>query len=239
MRVSEQVDPDPGRTVEPDATARVGAGWPPPAGRHQPKRRRWPWVAGIAAGVVVLAVIASGALLASRTVQVFSRPDVGLCIRPVSGDEQAGMVDCGDPGALGRIIAVDRNADSPTVAQPDCPDQTDAFVDFGHREVACVEALKPPHPGEAGKGGGILRAGDCVRANPGQGPALVEVPCAGEYAGRVTGRSQDPASCPQGTVETAKLTATVRPVLCIGNGPGVFARGDCVVERPPVGLEEV
>jgi hypothetical protein len=112
-----------------------------------------------------------------------------------------------------------------TFGNPDCPDDTDFFTLISLRRVGCFRNLGLPHPGDAGAGGGILRAGDCVDAGFIAGS---EVPCRSrEVFAHVTRRVSAVGDCPSPTIEYAKLVATTRRIACLA-GPGVIRPGDCL-----------
>ena len=107
---------------------------------------------------------------------------------------------------------------------PSCPAETDEFISLGPGRTACVRSAKGPHPGDAGKGGGILRAGDCVALRGG------ERACSSKgWYGRVTGVAASVRKCPAGTIEALNLGQWA--VVCLGRGGQVVSTGDCVV-RP-------
>ncbi|GAA3062145.1 hypothetical protein GCM10020000_51780 [Streptomyces olivoverticillatus] len=102
----------------------------------------------------------------------------------------------------------------PQSGGPRCPDETDfvlhiTAVDAGTSErdsppegYACMRNLRPPHPGDPGRGGGPLTvAGDCVRTE--RHGVVKEVACDGtgahapEYRVEVAARTRD--DCPPDT----------------------------------------
>ena len=100
---------------------------------------------------------------------------------------------------------------------------------------ACVRRLEGDHPGDAGKGGGVVRDGDCwSESAPG------EVACAsGGWTARVVGRAVDKTQCPAGrTFDVGKLSQpSARPVLCFGRGGRVLGTGDCLAHPKHRGRE--
>ncbi|WP_249374974.1 hypothetical protein [Streptomyces sp. I05A-00742] len=121
-------------------------------------------------------------------------------------------VDCAGARAAARVLA---RWNGPQASGPRCPSLTDfvlhlSAVDTGSSEeesapegYACMRNLRPPHPGDPGRGGGPLTVvGDCVRttARPG---VVKETACDGsrpeapEY--EVTHEAATRAGCPAGT----------------------------------------
>ncbi|MBG0815053.1 hypothetical protein [Planomonospora sp. ID82291] len=90
--------------------------------------------------------------------------------------------------------------------------------------TACVRDLRGPRAGEPGRGGGVLRAGDCLALRGG------ELPCSARgWYGRVLAVVGAEETCPDGALDA--LAVGGREVACLGEGGGVLAVGDCVV-RP-------
>jgi hypothetical protein len=111
----------------------------------------------------------------------------------------------------------------------------DAVTEYG-----CLRRLTPPHPGEPGRGGGVLRAGDCV-SDPDAGPPGQEAACgsAGDWA-TVAATAVNRAHCDPPAVDfLTRPTNSSRPVLCLARGPGVMTRGDCVTDQSVTELLEV
>ncbi|MFF5206740.1 hypothetical protein [Streptosporangium sp. NPDC000396] len=96
--------------------------------------------------------------------------------------------------------------------------------DFGAGRTACVRDLDPPHPGDPGEGGGVLRAGDCVALGGNERPCSEE----GWY-GRALAVVERAGQCPRRTLDA--FTVGPRVVACLGEGGRVLAVGDCVT-RP-------
>ncbi|GAA3577597.1 hypothetical protein GCM10022419_068580 [Nonomuraea rosea] len=104
-----------------------------------------------------------------------------------------------------------------------CPDDTDDVLRIGPGRTACVRNFLDPHPGAPGGGGGLLRPGDCV-ALDGR-----EQPCArAGWYGRAAALAPAAASCPAGTLDTLRRSAS--EVICLGAGGQVLDRGACVAE---------
>lgn len=153
--------------------------------------------------------------------------EVGDCLGPDPKNAELFIPrDCDDPQATVSLIATD-SAIIP--AQSECPVGTDALVEarqglvsdneiVGLPEVWCLRNIAPPHPGDAGMGGGQLLAGDCF--DIGGSGDIAEVPCdsggaaGGEYRllEPVEGAASD---CPPGTTDPIELSAAFPPqVLC-------------------------
>ncbi len=177
-----------------------------------------PQIAGITAGVVIALVVGLGAVVASGREAAPSAPAPlawadGACVRRTG--TAVGLVLCDQ--ATGRVSRI-------TARPPHCPSDTDEFVSLGSGRTACVRNVGGRHPGDAGNGGGVLRAGDCVAMRGG------ERPCAeGNWYGRVTGVTETARQCPLGTIEALPLKGG--QVACLGKDGRVVAAGDCV-ERP-------
>ncbi|MBB4892268.1 hypothetical protein FHS39_001279 [Streptomyces olivoverticillatus] len=120
-------------------------------------------------------------------------------------------VDCASLQAAAGVLA---RYYGPQSGGPRCPDETDfvlhiTAVDAGTSErdsppegYACMRNLRPPHPGDPGRGGGPLTvAGDCVRTE--RHGVVKEVACDGtgahapEYRVEVAARTRD--DCPPDT----------------------------------------
>ncbi|MEU6788407.1 hypothetical protein ABZ912_55255 [Nonomuraea angiospora] len=69
-----------------------------------------------------------------------------------------------------------------------CPRDSDGWLDApGGPQTACVRNRVGPHPGDPGKGGGVLQVGDCTLVEDGVG-GLKKTPCKGGKAwGKVVG----------------------------------------------------
>jgi hypothetical protein len=124
------------------------------------------------------------------------------------------------------ILSVDKNSGSTFLSLEggvNCPEDTDSFKLLNASlQTACLRNLHPPHPGDVGEGGGVLRRGDCIKSGS-------EVACATpDVYATVTDRVADPTRCPDGTLEFVKLSSAARPIACLDNGRGVVGPGDCV-----------
>ncbi|MDQ1365805.1 MAG: hypothetical protein QOE57_1847 [Acidimicrobiaceae bacterium] len=148
----------------------------------------------------------------------------GDCVRILPNKALKGT-SCTSSAATSIILSVDKNTASifhSLDGSVDCPEDTDSFELLNSLQTACLRNLHPPHPGDVGEGGGILRKGDCINT-------AKEIACRtpGIYA-TVTERVAATSECPPATLEFVKLTSAVRPIACLDNGPGVISPGDCV-----------
>lgn len=104
-----------------------------------------------------------------------------------------------------------------------CPDDTDDVVRISAGRTACTRNVLAPHPGAPGRGGGVLRAGDCVALDGRERPCTTP----GWY-GRAVAVVRDAASCPAGTLDVLEAGGAV---ACLGKGGQVLSAGSCVA-RP-------
>jgi hypothetical protein len=203
---------------------------PQPGGGPSPGPRARLRIALIRIGLAMALSAAAGLAVSALDGSAEQTWAVGHCARPAAAVNRNGPAyepaGCGDPHATGRIIKVINSGTF--FNEPNCPDQTDLIVSVGLGETACLRNLRPPHPGDPGQGGGVLRVGDCI-GDPGMG-AVSEVPCrGGQWYGKVVGRGKTAAGCPAAqTMETAELDDSPRPVLCLGQGGDVVGPGDCI-----------
>jgi hypothetical protein len=188
--------------------------------------RKRAWLKVLLAGVLLVAVVPASALILHRS----SGPHVGACVAHGEGDEMK-SADCGSSEAFGRIIKLYRHKVI-GFDELDCPADTDRFGRFGRTEsglsdmVGCIRNLAPPHPGDPGSGGGILRAGDCI-----DGPILLkEVACSVEASGHLVGLVATASNCPPSTLDLITRNTGPRPVLCLDSGKDVLAPGDCIAD---------
>jgi hypothetical protein len=164
--------------------------------------------------------------------------------RPLEGcavvsSQRATRVACSAPQAQARVLAT--TAFDGSGARP-CPLPTDDIVPMvdAVTEYGCLRRLKPPHPGEPGRGGGVLRVGDCV-VDPDTGAPGREAPCgsAKDWA-TVAAITVNPARCARSAVDfVTRPTDSSRPIVCLARGPGVMTRGDCVTDQSVTQLLEV
>ncbi|MFG2076682.1 hypothetical protein [Nonomuraea maritima] len=122
-------------------------------------------------------------------------------------------------GGESRVVAL-----APDPPRPgDCPVDTDNVLRVGANRTACVRNFLDPHPGVPGGGGGLLRAGDCVRLD-GREQACDRPGWYGKVIA-ITGRV---SACPSRTLDTLSDDSRV---VCLGPGGQVLERGACVA-RP-------
>ncbi|RJL33370.1 LppU/SCO3897 family protein [Bailinhaonella thermotolerans] len=167
-----------------------------------------------------------------------SRWAVGACVRPEAvgtappsspavpqTDQDFLLAHCSDPQATGRVTSM--LDESEPLTEPACPEDTDEAIMVGAEETACVRNLREPHPGDPGRGGGVLRAGDCV-ADPNESLGG-ERPCGDSgWYGKVVGRAEKASECPDGTQETLRMRGSPRPIVCLGDEGEVVSKGDCI-----------
>lgn len=157
-------------------------------------------------------------------VEIQELSEVGDCLGPDPEDANRFIPqDCDGPNATVEILAMES-----TVPEPECPPGTDAMIDarqgsvfegsiMGLPEAWCLRNLEPPHPGDAGMGGGQLLAGDCfyVAATS----EIIEAACDGSGSAKPENRLlavvESTAECPEGTAEPIEVTNALPPkVLC-------------------------
>ncbi|SDG89819.1 hypothetical protein SAMN05421505_10951 [Sinosporangium album] len=188
-------------------------------------RPKWAFSLWIAVAVSLAVIIAGVAVVVvhvadnyTPTAQATARPSpptwaAGACARR----EGAGYALA--PCAVGQTAVTRVVTGKPTA----CPPDTDDFAAIGGSRTACLRNLRAPHPGDPGAGGGLLRSGDCVTAR-GQ-----ELPCAGgTWYGKAVAVVRGATRCPSSTLTTVALTGG--PVICLGPGGRVPARGHCLAE---------
>jgi hypothetical protein len=146
----------------------------------------------------------------------------GDCVRLAGGD----IIRTSCAAADARAFATGFDSDIGGVfGNPDCPEDTDFFKLISIRRLGCFRNLAPPHPGDTGEGGGIVRTGDCVSSGFVEGS---EVQCRSRHVyARVTGRVDAVRDCPPKTVEFAELNTDSRPIACLG-GREIIQVGDCL-----------
>jgi hypothetical protein len=188
--------------------------------------RKRAWATVILAGIVVATVVVASVMILNLS----SGPHVGDCVAHGRGDELKAAA-CDSSQAFGRISKLNRQEVLIGFDEPDCPDDTDSFGRFDRKEstlsdVGCIRNLVPPHPGDPGGGGGILRAGDCIDS----AVFLREVTCSAEASGHLVGLAATASNCPPATLDLITRNAGHRPVLCLDSGKDVLAPGDCIAD---------
>jgi hypothetical protein len=152
---------------------------------------------------------------------------------------RADRVACSSREAEARVLAVTALGDAG--AEP-CPLPTDDIVPMvdAVTEYGCLRRLEPPHPGDPGRGGGIVRVGDCV-GDPDAGPPGQEAACGSprDWA-TVAAIAVNRAHCAAPAVDfLTRPTNSSKPILCLARGPGVMTAGDCVTDQFVTELLEV
>ncbi|WP_007515000.1 MULTISPECIES: hypothetical protein [Pseudofrankia] len=190
-------------------------------------------------------------------VKITVQPRV-LASSPQNGELKSqpeyGAVKCTDKTAYAKVTALDvadAAAANPlggasSVADVGCPQDTDEIVTLTNslsiqKRTGCLRNLAAPHPGDAGGGGGLIRAGDCLQVYATYSNNLAEVPCTDEewtaggvsfgkvWFGKITGRVDEKAQCPPEASYSVEIQAANQRILCVAKDggwlPGV---GDCV-----------
>jgi len=108
---------------------------------------------------------------------------------------------CDDPEATVTVLDIQ---DAVRVEQVHCPAGTDVLFQKegkagGETQAVCARNLSDDHPGDAGRGGGQLLAGDCVNGDGG------EVACSADGARKVVGLVIGGIECPEGTADQLEL----------------------------------
>lgn len=188
--------------------------------------RKRAWLTVLLASVVVMAVIVGSIMVMDRS----SGPYVGGCVAHGVG-EGLKAAGCDSSEAFGRISKLNRQEVSFGSDEPDCPDDTDSFGRFDTKEstlsnIGCIRNLVSPHPGDPGRGGGILRSGDCIDS----AISLHEMACSTEASGHLAGLVATPSDCPPATLDLITRNTGHRPVLCLDSGKDVLAQGDCIAD---------
>ncbi|ADP78666.1 hypothetical protein [Pseudofrankia inefficax] len=212
---------------------------------------------------------ASSTFTVGGCVKITQQPRV-LASNPVNGELKSapeyGPVGCGDTSAYAKITALDV-ADAATaapfgggtssVADVGCPQDTDEIVTLTNsfsilKRTGCLRNLAAPHPGDAGGGGGLIRAGDCLQVFPTYTNNLAEVPCTDqdwtvdgvtlgkEWFGKITARTAAKAQCGPDATYAIRIDAKSDPILCVAKAGGWLpGAGECVdsntfsAGRPP------
>jgi hypothetical protein len=123
------------------------------------------------------------------------------------------------------LVAAVADADPAEV----CPDPTDLFGYTASSDVLCLQRPSGTHEGDPGKGGGVLRPGDCLGNVLTDG--FAEVACASPKAfHRLTALVADPGKCPNGSVRSLDRLAGSGPkkVACAADATAIASPGECV-----------
>ncbi|MDQ1392880.1 MAG: hypothetical protein QOF30_1857 [Acidimicrobiaceae bacterium] len=186
------------------------------------KRRRvysYLLISGAASTIAGVALLFAFGVFPPKLAKPLGRGD---CVNITVNDLK--RVSCRDASSI--ILSVDTNPGGiflGPMGGVDCPDDADSYQLLNaNLQTACLRNLHPPHPGDVGEGGGVLRTGDCISHGS-------EVACrTPDIYAMVTDRVADVSRCPDGTLEFVKLSSAARPIACLNNGPGVVRPGDCV-----------
>jgi len=212
----------------------------PPA--SPPRTPRWDRRVGPPAWVIIGIVLVTGVLGTAavagvqwvrHTVSPSGSWQSGDCLhrQADSGEKPSYQpTSCDGPDADAKVL---RTLPGSFAPKADCPAETDEIAHGAEdpSAQACVRRTAAPHPGDAGRGGGVLRAGDCWSKS-----AHREVACSTHgWYGKAVARVAQPKQCPAGTTfDAARITATsTHPWLCFGTGGQVLAAGACI--RSPGG----
>jgi hypothetical protein len=163
---------------------------------------------------------------------------VGQCVSASfdgkSEPPTAAALPCTAPGAASEIIKVVGEDRGPL----DCTSRTDGILRAPTGGSVCLRNRTAPHPGDPGKGGGILRVGDCFYAADGSAPE--ERPCYDRHGpGKIRSFLKKKSQChdSQGFLDdyyTTKRDDPKLPIICHGEGEDVenpgpeFQVGECV-----------
>jgi hypothetical protein len=135
---------------------------------------------------------------------------------------------CKDKAVSGTVTAAIEGIDR---AQECTPDTDFVFVRAGW--TACLHSNGTDHLGVAGRGGGAIIAGDCVKIGgmtAAAQPSFVETVCGvGSDYEKVVARVDTEAQCTDPAIQFTTLRAAPpHPILCLENGPGNAVAGECV-----------
>ncbi|MEO3853994.1 hypothetical protein [Acrocarpospora sp. B8E8] len=136
------------------------------------------------------------------------------------GPQQA--VTCDSQYAEAKIVDIVDGGER--TARTECPIDTDGFLDRPTGETACLRNLAGPHAGDPGKGGGILRVGDCIYApDDGRAPPTERECYDRDGPGKIRSFAKKKAQCRDG--DTATRRAAPTPVICHGAGAAAVRLG--------------
>lgn len=130
-----------------------------------------------------------------------------------------------DSDSVGTVLQVLDNSDVRYTSG--CPAKTDRTYNTDADQAVCVRNASSPHPGDIGKGGGIIQTGDCIFSFS---ALAIEVPCSrSTYTGRIAARAASDSGCPSKAIEGVKApdNSSAGSTLCLSNGPGILANGEC------------
>jgi hypothetical protein len=194
--------------------------WGPPQPAPRPHRRRR--TLGILTVVLaaLVALVGTVGLVATRAANRERAANSALfkeggCVKPAEVQDRFLPATCSDPAAEGKVIAVVAGSFGSLSVAP-CPDDTDVAGTSAYLQAVCVRNLRGRHPGDAGQGGGVLRAGDCIVDVDAYAAAPdPEVACSdSEATYRVLARVAKTGRCPAGTRKVLAIQASSRPKVC-------------------------
>ncbi|GII93152.1 hypothetical protein [Sinosporangium siamense] len=187
---------------------------------------------GLAVAVSLAVVTAGVVVIVTRVVEEQRRGgQAAATVRPSATSWEAGACVRREPGTFvlascaGAAGTVTRVVEG---SPAQCPPNTDEFAAVRGSRTACLRNLSPPHPGDPGGGGGVLRSGDCVDAGGGERPCT-----SGTWYGKALAVTISPEKCPSATVETIAVGRDA--LVCLGPGGRVLGRGHCLA-KPNVRL---
>lgn len=168
-------------------------------------------VVGAVAGAIYLAGGSAGSTITTTSAKAGPTPSPTLAREPTTDDcatQDSGhyvLAPCG-PAAMKVLVAAVADADPAEV----CPDPTDLFGYTASSGILCLQRPSGAHEGDPGKGGGVLRPGDCLGNVLTDG--FAEVACAVDAAGIAS-----PGECV--SWPAGEKAPTDVPVPCSGSGP--------------------
>ncbi|MDQ1659573.1 MAG: hypothetical protein QOD41_4656 [Cryptosporangiaceae bacterium] len=187
-------------------------------------------VVGAVAGAIYLAGGSAGSTITTTSAKAGPTPSPTLAREPTTDDcatQDSGhyvLAPCG-PAAMKVLVAAVADADPAEV----CPDPTDLFGYTASSDILCLQRPSGAHEGDPGKGGGVLRPGDCLGNVIADG--FAEVACASPKAfHRLTALATDPGKCPNGSVRAMErpTNAGVKKIACAVDAAGIAGPGECV-----------
>lgn len=214
--------PGPGEPGGRDGREQGRKGLEPGRKGRGRRDRIWSVVAFVVAAVVIVAV-GIHFFGPDRTEEVAAETwAVESCAGPEpspTATDGAGTyrpLPCDDAEATVSILDIQ---DAVSVAQLHCPSGTDVVFQKdgqagGNTQAVCARNLSDDHPGDPGKGGGQLAAGDCVDDQGG------ELACASKGAHKVTALIVSGMQCPKGTADKLELgfdASRSFETICLGS----------------------
>lgn len=142
---------------------------------------------------------------------------------------------CSGRTATGTVLAVLAGS----AGTEDCPQESDFFA-TRPEQVICLRHTGTDHLGDPGRGGGVYRRGDCVALEGAAG--LREVACgAPTVFETVVDRVSAATQCRRPALRFAEIGHGRDRVLCLGDGPGLAATGECIGDptRAPLTFDAI